>query len=231
MRHLAAVCVFAGTCAAAGAACAQEPTAPIPRFVIDLHPTVSMFPNDLQQLADSRGLMLADLPSWGIGGQVGVHVYLFKWKAVTVGVGGEAFVAHASSTPSAAALAAAAAAALAAAAAGTPPTSLPVPVSERLVGASPQLSLNFGTGHGWSYISGGIGKSQLSLHPTAESAGPADAEVLLTFNGGVGARWFIKPHLAFSFDVRLYGVRPGSTFQPGSPYVPVLTIGAGVSVK
>jgi hypothetical protein len=223
MRHLAVVCLFAGSIAGARTACAQGPPPPIPRFVIDLHPAVAMFPNDLQQLSDSRGLTLSELPGWGIGGQVGAHVYLFKWKAMTVGVGGEAVIARASSTPSAAALAAAAAA--------TPPTPAPVPVSERLAGISPQLSFNFGTGHGWSYVSGGIGRSQLSLHPTAESPGFADTEVLLTLNGGAGARWFIKPHLAFSFDVRFYDVRPGSTFQPGSPYVPVLIIGAGISVK
>jgi hypothetical protein len=220
MRHLAVVCLFAGSIAGARTACAQGPPPPIPRFVIDLHPAVSMFPNDLQQLSDSRGLTLGELPGWGVGGQVGVHVYLFKWKALTVGVGGEAVIARASSAPSAAALAAA-----------TPPAPAPVPVSERLAGISPQLSFNFGTGHGWSYISGGIGRSQLSLHPTAEPPGLADTEVLLTLNGGVGARWFIKPHLAFSFDVRFYGVQPGSTFQPGSPYVPVLIIGAGISVK
>ena len=212
MRHLAVVCLFAGSIAGARTACAQGPPPPIPRFVIDLHPAVAMFPNDLQQLSDSRGLTLGELPGWGIGAQAGAHFYFFKWKALTVGIGGEVMVARATSTPSASA-----------------PTLRPV--EERLTSASPQLSFNFGSGHGWSYISGGIGKSQLSLHPTAEPPGAADAEVQLSFNGGAGARWFIKPHLAFSFDVRFYEVRPGSTFQPGSPYVPVLIIGAGISVK
>jgi len=223
MRHLAVVCVFAVTCAAAGAARAQDPTAPIPRFVIDLHPTLSMFPSDLQQLADSRGLALAELPGWGLGAQVGAHVYFFTWKALTVGLGGEVMVARGTSTPSDSAIAAAAAA-------GQAPLRS---VEERLVSASPQLSLNFGSAHGWSYISGGIGRSQLSLHPSAEPPGPADAEVLTTFNYGAGARWFIKPHLAFSFDVRFYPVHPSTTLgsNPGAFYVPVLTIGAGISVK
>ena len=176
-----------------------------------------MFPNDLQQLADSRGvphLELAELPGWGFGAQAGAHLYLFTWKALTVGVGGEVMVARATSTPE------------------SSPSTLR-PVEERLVSASPQLSFNFGSGHGWSYLSAGIGRSQWSLHPTSESAGPADAEVLPTFNYGGGARWFIKPHLAFSFDVRVYEVQPGSPFgtNPGSPRARVLTIGAGVSVK
>jgi hypothetical protein len=218
MRYLALVCVVAGSMAGARAACAQEPPPPIPRYVIDLHATVPMFPNDVQQLADSRGaphLTLTELPGWGIGAQGGVHLYRFTWKALTVGAGGEVMVARATSTP--------------------PESSSATlrPVEERLVSASPQLSFNFGSGHGWSYLSAGIGRSQWSLHPRSESPGPADAEVLPTFNYGGGARWFIKRHLAFSFDVRVYEVQPGSAFgtNAGSPRARVLTIGAGVSVK
>jgi hypothetical protein len=134
-------------------------------------------------------------------------------------------VGHASSTPSAAALASAAAA--------IPPAPAPLPISERLTEASPQLSLNFGTGHGWSYLSGGVGRAQWSLRPSGQAPSDADAEVLPTVNYGGGARWFIKPHVAFSFDVRVYEIQPGSPFgaNPGSPRVRMLTIGAGVSVK
>jgi hypothetical protein len=203
--------------ASARAACAQEPPPPIPRYVIDLHATVPMFPNDLLQLADSRGvppLTPAELPGVGIGAQAGAHLYLFAWKALTVGVGGEVMVARATSTPDSS-------------------SATLRPVVERLVSASPQLSFNFGSGHGWSYLSAGIGRSQWSLHPRSESPGTADAEVLPTFNYGGGARWFIKQHLAFSFDVRVYEVEPGSPSgtNPGSPRARVLTIGAGVSVK
>ena len=219
MRYLALVCVFAGSIACAREASAQEPPPPLPRFVLDLHATVPMFPNDLQQLADSRSsprLTLTELPGWGFGAQAGAHVYFFKWKALTVGAGGEVMVARATSTPSQ----------------GSSSSALR-PVEERLVSASPQLSFNFGSGLGWSYVSAGIGRSQWSLHPTSEPAGAADAEVLPTFNYGGGARWFIKNHLAFSFDIRLYEVEPGSPFgsNPGSPRARVLTIGAGVSLK
>jgi len=180
---------------------------------------VPMFPSDLQQLADSRGavppLTLTELPGWGLGAQAGAHLYLFKWKAVTVGVGGEVMAARASSTPSAS-------------------SGLTLrPVEEHFVSAAPQLSFNFGTGHGWSYLSGGIGRSQWSLRPAGEASGPADAEVLPTVDYGGGARWFIKRHLAFSLDVRVYEVQPGTPFNgnPGSPRARLLTIGAGVSLK
>jgi hypothetical protein len=220
MRYLALMCVVAGSISGARPASAQDPTPPIPRYVIDLHATAPMFPSDLQQLADSRGelppLTLTELPGWGVGAQAGVHLYVFTWKALTVGVGGEVMVARARGTPPA----------------STGTVALRA-VDERVVSASPQLSFNFGTGHGWSYLSAGVGRSQWSLHPSSEPTGPADAEVLPVFNYGGGARWFIKRHLAFSFDIRLYDVAPGSSFNgnPGSPRARVVTIGAGVSVK
>jgi hypothetical protein len=212
------MCVVAGSMAGAGPASAQDPPPPIPRFVIDLHATAPMFPSDLQQLASSRTppLNLSALPGWGLGAQAGLHVYIFKWKALTVGIGGEVMAARAHST--------------ALDATSDPPLQ---PADERFVSASPQLSFNFGTGHGWSYLSGGIGRAQWSLHSSSAPTGPADAEVLPVVNYGGGARWFIKRHLAFSFDVRVYQVEPGSSFggNPGSPRAQILTIGAGISVK
>jgi hypothetical protein len=214
MRRLAclAICI---TLVCAARVNAQEPPPPIPRFVVDLHATVPLFPNDVQQLADSRNLQLAELPGRGFGGQVGVHVYLLRWRALTVGIGGEAIVARATSTPSA------------------DSSSSLVAVEERLVSASPQLSFNFGTGHGWSYLSGGVGRSVWSLHETGLVAGSADVEPLQTLNYGGGARWFIKNRLAFSLDVRIYQVQPGTPVMPlpGSPRTQLLIVGAGISLK
>jgi len=80
-------------------------------------------------------------------------VYLLKWRAVTFGIGGELTFGRAHSTPSTAAGQA---------------TGLQ-PVRERFVSAAPQLSFNFGTGHGWSYLSGGMGTSVWSITPMAQS--------------------------------------------------------------
>ena len=70
---------------------------------------------------------------------------------------------------------------------------VPVPIS-------PQLSLNFGNGNGWSYLSVGIGRSLWSITPDGAQSRPIDEEPIRTINYGGGARWFIKPHLAFSLD-------------------------------
>jgi hypothetical protein len=220
MRRLALLFVFAGWMVCAARVNAQEPPPRIPPFVVDLHATVPLFPNDVPQLADSRSLTcggnscLAELPGRGFGGQVGVHAYLLRWRALTVGVGGEVIVARATSTPA-------------------DPSSSLVAVEERLVSASPQLSFNFGTGHGWSYLSGGVGRSVWSLHETGLLAGSADVEPLQTVNYGGGARWFIKNHLAFSLDVRIYQVQPGTPVPPlpGSPRTKLLIVGAGISLK
>jgi hypothetical protein len=200
--------------------CADASAQDSPRlgpFVIDFHGTFPTFPNDVLQLALSRHLDLAELPGVGIGVDVGAHVYLLKWRAVTFGVGGELTFGRAHSTPSTAA--------------GQTPVLRPV--TERFTSAAPQLSFNFGTGHGWSYLSGGIGRSVWSIHRDGEEPGEADLERLKTINYGGGARWFAKQHLAFSFDIRFYAIDPGTPqfgFS-GSPRTTLMIIGAGVSVK
>jgi len=192
---------------------AQEPPPPIGRFVVDLHGTVPLFPQDLQ-LAESRSMTLAELPGAGLGVQVGVHVYVFKWRAVTFGLGGEFASSRANQTPAEGVTGVRAA-------------------TERFQTIAPQLSFNFGTGHGWSYISGGIGLSTWSIVPEGQDPFPSDSDRIRTIDYGGGARWFAKSHLAFSFDVRFYQIDPGTPYFgfPGSPRTTLLVIGAGVSVK
>ena len=65
--------------------------------------------------------------------------------------------------------------------------------------------------------------------PDGQQPLPADEERLTTINYGGGARWFAKPHLAFTFDVRFHGHHPGTPQGglPGSPRMTMLIIGAG----
>jgi hypothetical protein len=216
MRPLAScpILIFLTFGFAASPAHAQDPPPPIGPWVVDVHASIPSFPNDSQELADSRSVSLGSLPGRGWGAQLGAHYYFFHWKALTVGVGGELMVARATSTP----------------AEGS--TGL-VPMVERVVTASPQLSFNFGTGHGWSYLSGGIGRSVWALHETGLEPSAADVEPLGTVNYGAGARWFIKNHLAFSLDARFYQIKPGTPIppQPGSPQQHLFIVSAGISLK
>ncbi len=196
-------------------AVAQDPPKPIGPFVVDIRATKPNFPQD-QQLADSRGLAVTDLPGSGLGLDLGAHVYLFTWKAVTFGVGGQITLARSSSSSQT-----------------VNGLLVAQAVNEHYTAISPQISFNFGTGAGWSYLSAGVGTSVWSV--VADGAGPlpADNERLISYNYGGGARWFIKPHVAFTFDVRLYDIYGGSAElgYPGSPRVKMLIVGAGVSLK
>jgi hypothetical protein len=193
-------------------AAAQDPPPRIGPYVVDLHATVPRFPKNVQ-LAASRDMDLLELPGSGLGVQIGVHVYPIRWRAVTFGIGGEFATGRARNTPVAAALR---------------------PATERFTTVAPQLSFNFGTGTGWSYISGGLGQSTWAVVPQGQEGFAADSEKLKTINYGGGARWFMKTHLAFSFDVRFYAINPGTPFVAGalgSPRTTLLVIGAGISVK
>jgi hypothetical protein len=193
---------------------AQDPPPRIGPVVIDLHATVPKFPTEDQNLANSRGMTLTELPGRGLGVQIGAHLYVFRLKAITFGVGGEFVTSRASQTPSAG-------------------VASVRPAKERFTSLAPQLSFNFGTGHGWSYVSGGLGQSTWSITPQGLEGYAPDSEKLKTINYGGGGRWFMKSHLAFSFDVRFYAINPGAASSefPGSPRTTLLVIGAGVSLK
>jgi len=210
------VCLLAAILNFAVEARAQDPPPPIPLFVFDVQGNFPTFPQD-QALADSRGLQLGELPGRGLGGQVGIQIHLFKFKAITLGVGGQAMMSQATRTPSAEEAAAQIR-----------------PVTEKFRSLGGQLSLNFGNGNGWSYLSGGIGRSNWSLIAEGDEPKAGDEEALKTINYGGGARWFARSHLAFSFDVRFYAVNPGVSSIPeaaGSPRTTFFVIGAGVSLK
>ena len=194
---------------------AQAPPPKVGPFVVDVRGLFVKFPDALA-VADSRGLDTAQLPGAAFGGGLGLHVYLLKCKQVTFGIGGEVVGLRAHNVPPA----------------GAPTSALPG-ATEKFLSASPQLSFNFGGSNGWSYISGGIGLSEWSIVPDGAEPQDADTARLKTINYGGGGRWFMKKHLAFSSDVRVYAINPGppSASFPGSPRSSLTVIGAGISVK
>jgi hypothetical protein len=208
-----AAMALAGVWGAAAAASAQDEPPPIPFVVVDVHANVPRFTDDAQ-LAGSRNLSVAELPGAGFGGDLGVHIYPFKWRAITFGLGGQLTIAQAHQGPD-------------------PSTNLRA-VTERLTSVAPQVSFNFGSGTGWSYLSGGVSVATWSVVPDGFPPTSLDEERHKTINYGGGARWFMKPHLAFSFDVRFYAINPGTPIDaslPGSPRATLMVIGAGISLK
>ena len=191
---------------------AQDPPPHIPWFVVDAHGSVPRFPSDDSTLAASRGMQLAELPGRGWGLQLGAHFYPLRWRVITFGVGGEFAVGRAAKTPSS-------------------DDTTGLRPAEETFRTIHRASFNSATAMAGAIEPASAGRR--GVVPEGQEDYPPDSETLKTINYGAGARWFIKDHLAFSFDVRFYAINPGTPFgaRPGSPRTTLLVIGAGVSVK
>jgi hypothetical protein len=165
-------------------------------------------------LAANRGLGPSQLPAWGLGLDVGGHVYVFKLGVVTFGVGASALFTSPGRTPGM----------------DDPDAGGPA-VTTRFTAFSPQLSFNFGDGNGWSYLSGGVGTSRLTV--SSEQLTVPEQRRAGTLNYGGGARWFVRPGVAFSLDLRIFAISPlpQTATAPGSPRMTRLALNMGVSFK
>jgi hypothetical protein len=192
-------------------------TTPIGPVVIDIRGALPKYgPSD--DLAAPYKVAAADFPSTGFGLDVGGHWYPFKWRAITFGLGASLLLSSGRKGP--------------------------VIEGETIVSGhdvevgfdaiSPQVSFNFGKGNGWSYVSGGLGTSTMTI-ATETMAAPEDQPGRKTINYGGGARWFSKKHIAFTFDVRFYAVNPQEQIEEQgvvtAPRLTLLVISAGVSFK
>ena len=195
-------------------ALAQPPTLPGP-FVVDARGSFSSVGRS-EELAAPRGLTAGELPKSVLGLDVGAHVYPIRRK-ITVGVGASLLMVGGTQTPA-------------------PPeegaVDAPITPGEfRVRAVVPQVSLNFGSDRGWSYIGGGLGFSQLK-------AGRAESDLeyspqLLTLNVGGGARWFVSEHVAFNIEGRYYrlAAKELEAGYIGNPVISMFVFGAGVSFK
>jgi hypothetical protein len=174
-----------------GAALAQQED-PIAPFVIDVRGAFMSL--DAAGSAGQIGIDKAQLPSNGLGLEVGAHVYPLRGRVVSLGVGASLLFTRSSKAPE------------------VPEDEEPDPtdptVRTRIKGFSPQVSLNFGSRRGYSYVSAGIGSMTRAIDATEgvllnEVTGDTRAR---TLNYGGGARWFAGSRLAFSFDLRFYRV-------------------------
>jgi hypothetical protein len=213
--------------AAQAAAPGAVPDRPGP-YVIDIRGATVSLPKD----AAFFPLIPAStaVPSRSYGIEVGAHVYLLQLGPARVGIGGMLLRARGTASPgprddedtSLTAL----------------PTTPDVAAVATLVG--PQISMNFGSRAGWSYLSAGIGRGQLSSRASAfvdeededeiTTAQVIDRGRRSTINVGGGARWFAKPRMAFSFDVRFYIVGSGGG-ETTTPRTTLLAASVGVSLR
>lgn len=200
--------------AASGAAAAQS-VPPVSGFIVDVRGSVPFYPTEAD-VAEPRAISTAQLPSWGLGLEVGTHVYPLRWKGLALGLGASVLWTQRTRAP------------------GVPEGSTTDPgpaVTSRLTALSPQVSFNFGHRMGWSYISGGIGRATLrvSRDDRPEEAG----EAVKTINYGGGARWFTRDRLAVSLDLRLYAMNPqvATSRTAGHARHTVVVLNAGLAFR
>ncbi len=196
---------------------AAQPPEPIAPFVVDARGVFVRFKDD-PLLAQTLAVATADMPGSGLGLNLGAHFYPVRGK-VALGLGAEIMFAGGSQTnePDD----------------EDPPTTVVAPtVNTRLRTFSPQVSLNFGTGRGWSYVTGGLGWASYRTEREDDPVAPGESTPKV-FNYGGGARWFAKPHLAFAVDLRFYaiGAQEAVTGRPAYPSMTLMVVSAGVSFK
>ena len=209
MRRAAAALIVAAAVMAAAPAAGQTPR-PGP-WVLDIRGVTSAVPTDTTFYPTT--LTSTTVPSRGFGADVGGHVYLFNVGPARVGVGASVMAVRAT---------------VSAAASTQAESAEPGQrVTLTLRAIAPQVSFNFGSRDGWSYLSAGVGLG--SVNSRTEDALPGERESgrLRTVNYGGGARWFMTPRLAFSVDLRAYQFAVGA----GTPRVNVFAVGAGLSIR
>jgi len=194
----------------AGAQQAPRPPGP---FAIDVRGAlVRLKPNGAT--AGAIGVPESSLPGLGLGMDLGAHWYVLRSRRITLGVGASVVVSRARKTP-------------------TDDDGQPTgPTMEtRFITIAPQVSVNFGTSRGWSYLSGGLGRS---VYDTRLAETPVDnARKARTLNYGGGARWFAKPHLAFALDLRFYAVdgQEATTSLVATQRATLMVFSLGVAFK
>ena len=217
-RAATAICLFLFSSIAGAQQPSNEP-APLPRepkpaFVFDARLGWPALDQDAG-VATALRVSTDDLPGRGRTMIFGGHFYAARRNALSFGAGAEMLWHRASHTATVATTQS---------------------VDERMLKNrwslfSPQVSLNFGTRDGWSYLTGGLGWSKLTMERQDE---PQDSGgSLRTLNYGGGARWFIKKHLAFNMDARFYsiGAQEAATRRVATPKMRVFLISGGVSFR
>lgn len=193
----------------------QPEDLPIGRYVADARVQFPKFKQD-PAISGALGVATDNLPTRGFGYVLGAHWYPLRLGIMTLGIGGEISKAGTDKTNNT----------------GTETAPVEVTVKTSFSAVSPQVSFNFGARDGWSYISGGIGWSNLTTERADEPL-PAPENGIKTINYGGGARWFFKKHLAVNFDIRFYAVNPqlATATRPGYGRMTIMAWVGGISVR
>jgi opacity protein-like surface antigen len=204
---------------------AAQTREPLPLLAIDLHGATVGLPTaegwiPVPVMGDTP------LPGRGWGGAGGATIYPFRVGIVTFGFGaaisygkgkGEALTITTGSGANAV-------------------TRVTPVMRTEALNVLPQVSFNFGHKLGWSYLSAGMGTTRIKA---SMDASPTTPQVVLpeswnsALNFGGGAKWFMKPHVGASFDVRFVklGSRPATETLPAGKRTQMITFAVGISIQ
>jgi hypothetical protein len=196
---------------ATAAPAAAQTTSPPGPWVVDIRGVTSPVPIDPTFYPP---LDNAFVPARGFGVDVGAHVYVFNVGPARVGLGANLVMVRGTASPPAPTVED-----------GGSTAVQRLTVSMRII--APQLSFNFGSRDGWSYLSAGLGAGRVNAEATDVLPGRHESGLLRSVNYGGGARWFLTPRLAFGFDLRAHQIAAGAD----TPKVSVFAVGAGLSIR
>lgn len=202
-------------------AAAQGPPAPPGPYVVDVRAVSSGVPSGIV----SFPTLAADvpIPTRGFGFDVGAHVYTGRIGPARIGFGANLLnVRTEKVTPTTAPSTASSNSTASSSMQAAPPG---VHVDMRTL--APQVSFNFGTSDGWSYLSSGAGFTKATARTIGDVELSRSSGWLLTINAGGGARWFLSRRIAFGFDARLHRVGSSDTM----PAAMLFSIAAGISLR
>lgn len=182
---------------------------PLPWVVVDVRGGWPAIGDDALTAAD-LGVNPADLPQRALTGVMGIHGYPLRRGFWKVGVGGELLLGRGRFQRKNAD--------------GEP---VGDEINRTLKSVSWQLSLNFGRGQGWSYVTVGSGQFYLD---SFLGQGPGDASSRTTLNAGAGARWFRWRHVGLNADLRFYMTKGADrgilSASRGDRRIAVISLGA-----
>lgn len=163
-------------------------------WVIDIRGATSGLPSDTAFYPPISTDTL--VPSRAFGGEAGAHVYLLTLGPARVGLGASYVRVRGTTTG----------------------------VAATFSTLAPQVSFNFGSADGWSYLSAGYGQGSIETRADQETGTlTRDSGNLGSMNFGGGARWFLSSHFGVGFDLRWHRLS-------GTPRATLLSVAVGFSV-
>lgn len=104
-------------------------------------------------------------------------------------------------------------------------------VTTRLRTAAPHLGMGFGHGDGWSYVS--VGAGMASVRSQADTEDSSDAPWAVAIHYGGGARWFVRPRVALTLDLRFWALTPraATPTRVSGAATTRIALGAGLAIR